>query len=92
VAFAVTTVALAPVGFMSMFSVFHAYDDEGYFLVTLRDYIGGHAAYNQIYGPFFYEVMDKSCRRHRSPYVDAQPLARSGRTVPYVSRAFGLDG
>jgi hypothetical protein len=42
---------------MSMFSVFHAYDDEGYFLVTLRDYIGGHAAYNQIYGPFFYEVM-----------------------------------
>jgi hypothetical protein len=40
-----------------MFSVFHPYDDEGYFLVTLRDYIGGHANYSQIYGPFFYEAM-----------------------------------
>ncbi len=47
---------LAPVGFFSMFSVFQSYDDEGYFLWTLRDYIGGHLAY-QLYGPFYYEVM-----------------------------------
>lgn len=52
-----TTLALAPVGFLSMFSIFHPYDDEGYFLVALRDYIVGHANYSQIYGPFFYEAM-----------------------------------
>ncbi|HEY4889602.1 MAG TPA: hypothetical protein VIJ58_13665 [Candidatus Dormibacteraeota bacterium] len=40
-----------------MFSLFQPYDDEGLFLVTLRDYMAGHIAYNQIYGPFFYEVM-----------------------------------
>lgn len=40
-----------------MFSLFQPYDDEGLFLVTLRDYMAGHVAYNQIYGPFFYEVM-----------------------------------
>ena len=51
-----TTLILAPVGFFSMFSVFQPYDDEGYFLWTLRDYIGGHLAY-QLYGPFYYEVM-----------------------------------
>lgn len=48
---------LAPVGFLSMFSVLREYDDEGFFLVTLRDYIGGHANYSQLYGPFYYEVM-----------------------------------
>jgi hypothetical protein len=53
----VTTVALAPVGFLSMFSVFQPWDDEGFFLLNLRNYLGGHAAYSQIYGPFFYEVM-----------------------------------
>jgi hypothetical protein len=52
----VTTLILAPVGFFSMFSAFQPYDDEGYFLWTLRDYIGGHLAY-QLYGPFYYEVM-----------------------------------
>ncbi len=41
-----------------MFSVFNGWDDEGYFLVALRSYIGGHADHSQIYGPFFYEVMD----------------------------------
>lgn len=51
-----TTLVLAPVGFMSMFSVFQPYDDEGYFLWTLRDYLAGHAVY-QIYGPVYYEVM-----------------------------------
>ena len=59
-AFAAVTVALAPVAYMSMFSVFQAYDDEGYFLITLRDYTAGHPLFTQalpIYGPFFYEVM-----------------------------------
>lgn len=62
-ALGVTTLVLAPVGFLSMFSVFfHEYDDEGYFLVTLRDYMGGHSDYSQIYGPFFYEVMGSAFR------------------------------
>jgi hypothetical protein len=52
----VTTLVLAPLGFLSMFSVFQPYDDEGYFLWTLRDYLGGHLVY-QFYGPFYYELM-----------------------------------
>ena len=42
-----------------MFSSFRAYDDEGYYLATLRDYLAGHpllTAYSQVYGPFFYEL------------------------------------
>ncbi|HEV2029392.1 MAG TPA: hypothetical protein VGS16_12810 [Candidatus Dormibacteraeota bacterium] len=62
-----------------MFSVFHAYDDEGYFLVTLRDYIHGHADYNQIYGPFFYEVMGAV---FRIPGLDV--TTDSGRVVTLV--------
>jgi hypothetical protein len=62
VALGMTTLALAPVGFLSMFSVYRVHDDEGYFLVTLRDYIGGHADYSQIYGPFFWEVMGGAFR------------------------------
>jgi hypothetical protein len=55
-ALGVTTLVLAPVGFCSMFSVFQLYDDEGYFLWTVRDYLGGHLTY-QLYGPFYYELM-----------------------------------
>jgi hypothetical protein len=58
--FAAVTVILVPVAYVSMLGVFDAYDDEGYFLMTLRDYMSGHALYSQvstIYGPFFYEVM-----------------------------------
>ena len=43
-----------------MFSLFNTYDDEGYFLVILRDYLSGHALYTQvstIYGPFYYETV-----------------------------------
>jgi hypothetical protein len=45
---------------MSMFSGFHAYDDEGYFLITLKDYLSGQPLLKPavpIYGPFFYESM-----------------------------------
>lgn len=57
-----TTLIVAPVGLLWMFSIFQPYDDEGYFLVSLRDYIGGHGDYSQIYGPFFYEVMGGTFR------------------------------
>ena len=39
-----------------MFSVFQLYDDEGYFIWTVRDYLAGHLNY-QLYGPFYYELM-----------------------------------
>ena len=57
--FAAVTALLVPIAYASMFSVFNAYDDEGYFLMTLRDYLSGHALYTQVstlYGPFFYEA------------------------------------
>lgn len=59
-AFAAVTCVLAPVAYVTMFSLFNAYDDEGYFLLTLRDYLSGQALYTQvtsIYGPFYYETM-----------------------------------
>jgi hypothetical protein len=45
---------------MAMFSGFNAYDDEGSFLITLRDYVSGQSLYTQIfsiYGPLYYETM-----------------------------------
>lgn len=59
-AFLAVTCVLAPFGYVSTFSVFNAYDDEGYFLITLRDYLSGHALFTQvhtIYGPFYYETV-----------------------------------
>ncbi len=41
-----------------MFSGFSAYDDEGYFLVAVRTYMSGRVDHSQIYGPFFFEVMN----------------------------------
>jgi hypothetical protein len=59
-AFAAVTLILVPVAYVSMFSSFKAYDDEGYFLLTLRGYVSGLALFTQLvtyYGPFFYEIM-----------------------------------
>ena len=50
---------LAPIAYVSMFSGFHAYDDEGYNLANLSDYLAGHPLLtpNALgYGPFFYEI------------------------------------
>lgn len=55
-----TTLILAPVGYLAMFSSFHAYDDEGSILITLRDYLSGHPLLTPntpYYGPFFYETI-----------------------------------
>lgn len=60
IAFAASTAALVPVAYIAMFTGFRTYDDEGYFLLTLRDYLSGHplmSQYTPLYGPFFYEVM-----------------------------------
>jgi len=55
-----TTLVLAPVGYLAMFSSFHAYDDEGSILITLKDYLSGHPLLTPnipYYGPFFYETI-----------------------------------
>lgn len=59
VALAALTCVLAPFAYMRMFTGFHAYDDEGIFLVALRDYLSGHplmTPYVPLYGPFYFEV------------------------------------
>jgi hypothetical protein len=51
------TGTLAALGYYSLFSTFQDYDDEGYVLVTVKQFIQGHALYDQVYtqyGPFFY--------------------------------------
>jgi hypothetical protein len=53
-------VVAAPFAYMAMFSGFHAYDDEGYFLILLRDYLSGQPLLSPatpVYGPFFFETM-----------------------------------
>ncbi len=55
-----TTLILAPVGYLAMFSSFHAYDDEGSILITLKDYLSGLPLLTPnipYYGPFFYETI-----------------------------------
>jgi hypothetical protein len=51
------TAAALPLAFVAMFSLFQAYDDEGYLLLSLKGYLGGHALYDEVfsqYGPFYY--------------------------------------
>ena len=57
--FAGVTCALAPLAYVRMFSGFQPYDDEGIFLVALRDYLAGHplmTSFVPLYGPFYFEV------------------------------------
>lgn len=45
--------------YFSMFSQFWFYDDEGYLLISLRQFIRGHALYDEVfsqYGPFYHLV------------------------------------
>ncbi len=45
---------------MATFSGFAAYDDEGYFLITLRDFVAGphtFAHVSALYGPIYYELV-----------------------------------
>jgi hypothetical protein len=52
--------ATAALGFTTLFSTFASYDDEGYFLITIKGYLSGAKLYNQTsgqYGPFPFEFM-----------------------------------
>jgi len=53
--------ALALAGYWLLFSVFMVYDDEGYVLISLKNFAAGGALYDQVYsqyGPFFFLVGD----------------------------------
>jgi hypothetical protein len=79
VAFAAVTLVLIPIGYASMFTGFHAYDDEGYFLLNLRSYMAGEPLLNPsapLYGPFFFEVMAGLFK-----VLGAQPTHDGGRFV-----------
>jgi hypothetical protein len=45
--------------YWAMFSQFAPYDDEGFFLYSLKLFVGGHPLYSSVfsdYGPFYYEL------------------------------------
>ena len=53
-----TATLLGYIGFFAMFSKFEAYDDEGYWLISLRSFHLHGSLYHHTYsqcGPFFYE-------------------------------------
>jgi hypothetical protein len=57
---ATTSLFCAAAGFYRMFTLFAAYDDEGYVLVLLREVAAGRPLYDGVYsqyGPFFVGVM-----------------------------------
>lgn len=82
IAFGVVTVVLIPVAYASMFTGFHAYDDEGYFLAVLRAYLAGEPLLNAnapVYGPFFFEVIGGLFKA-----LGVQPTHDAGRTITLV--------
>src|SRR5262245_64052464 len=49
-----------PAAYYGMFSGFQDYDDEGYLLISLRDYARGGVLYDQVYtqyGPAYYQLL-----------------------------------
>lgn len=56
--FAVLAWWMARAAYPSMFSSFAYYDDEGFVLLSLREFLSGGGLYNDVYshyGPFYYE-------------------------------------
>jgi hypothetical protein len=61
VALAVLTAALAAIGYWMLFSHFAGYDDEGYILMSAREYFAHGRLYDEVYsqyGPAFYVLLD----------------------------------
>lgn len=59
--FAATALVLALTGMWRMFAHFPGYDDEGYILLTVRNYLEGGGLYARVYsqyGPVFYVLHD----------------------------------
>jgi len=54
---AIAVVSAALLAFYRMYSTFPWYDDDGYLLVSLQSFLGGHPLYDDTYsnyGPFYY--------------------------------------
>jgi hypothetical protein len=50
---------MVPLAYTWIYSVFLPYDDEGYILTSLRQFLAGHPLYKAVYtqyGPFYYEL------------------------------------
>jgi hypothetical protein len=65
VAFIGAAVTGACLGFLTLFTTFAAHDDEGYFLVSTKGYLGGAKLYDEIYGqygPFYFEAISAPFR------------------------------
>ena len=57
--YAIVAIAAVLVAYVSIFTIFQRYDDEGTLLVTLDAFVHGDALYRDIYsayGPFYYEL------------------------------------
>jgi hypothetical protein len=55
--YVVLTVLCALAAYWAMFSQFQVYDDEGFFLYSLKLFVAGHPLYSSVfseYGPFYY--------------------------------------
>ncbi len=74
---------LAVIGYWMLFTTFMVYDDEGYVLISLRNYIVHGGLYDQVYsqyGPFFYHFYDALQRVLPLEYDNA-----SGRWITLVN-------
>ena len=80
---AATGLALGVAYFPMLFSRWNSYDDEGMFLVSLRELLKNHSLYDKIwadkYGPFYYMVMSTVYR-----IIHQQPTLENGRWIVLV--------
>jgi len=57
--YGLVALVLALVGYFSVFTTLVPYDDEGFLLSSLREFLGGGDLYDEVfsqYGPFYYEL------------------------------------
>lgn len=69
--------------YVLMFSGFAAYDDEGFFVTTVRDYLSGEpllTPYVPLYGPFYFEVIGGLFR-----LLGSQPTLDTGRWITLIA-------
>lgn len=56
----ISTLLTAITGYLTLFSRMQEYDDEGYLLVSVQQFLAGGGLYDRVYsqyGPFYYELM-----------------------------------
>jgi hypothetical protein len=61
-----------PLGYHAFFAAFQEYDDEGYLLISLRDYARGGPLYDEVYsqyGPAYFQLLTSIFRAGRLAFV-----------------------